>query len=379
MKEVKYIMSERIELQNYLSSYAMEGMIELRTSQDPKDRLHYFDTALEGTTEASATLLQKLYQDIISRSSIDFGQIPESQGALTKFKDYRTMEEAMECLNKLFAGVKNDEIDIMNRLHDQIIAARKDFAFGYQFDVDMIKLIYCTSVCTLMEMINLCIMSYTKSLRDKNAVEFTFTKLKKKDLLAIRSAKSLLHSFESGEWNRIMNVVKKDPSIRRPVTESSMAMEGDIKEVYNDVASIAQGIVGSDGLKKIGRKFGGFFKSKGGISVIIVAALIALFVSIRKLIFYFFKGRAKVSDWMKNEKEFVKACYDSEITSGNTSATTEKKKQLASKLDRLADTIEVKTTRANVEAEKALNSSNRENFSTKSLGDAKQSLSGITF
>lgn len=376
-------MSERIELQNYLSEYAMEAMIELRTSQEPKDRLHYFDTALEGTTEASATLLQKLYQDIISRSAIDFGQIPESQGALTKFKDYRTMEEAIECLNKLFAGVKNDEIDIMNRLHDQIIAARKDFAFGYQFDVEMIKLIYCTSVCTLMEMINLCILSYTKSLRDKNAVEFTFTKLKKKDLLVIRSAKAVLHSFESGEWNRIMNVVKKDPAIRRPVTESSMAMEGQIKDVYDDVTNIARGVIGSNGMANIKGAIGKvpnfLFHTKGGNIVLIIAGLIALFASIRKLIFYFFKGRAKVSDWMKNEKEFVKACYDSDITSGNNSATTEKKKNLANKLDRLADTIEIKASRANVEAEKALNTSNRENFSAKSLGDAKQSLSGITF
>lgn len=370
-------------LRNQLSDYAMEGMIEIRNSQDPKERLHYFDVALESSSESNAVLLQKLYQDIVSHSAIDFGQIPDSQGALTKFKDYRTMADAIECINKLFAGNKSEEVDLMNHLHDYIIAARKDFAFGYQFDVDMIKLIYCTSVCTLMEIINLCILSYTKSLRKASGIEFSFQKVKKKDLIVIRSARSLLNSFESGEWNRIMNIMKKDPAILRPASEQSIAIEGDLKDIYDDIGEIAKGIAGNKGIAKVSAivgKIPQFLKNtKAGKGAAIIAALIALFVGIRKLIFYFFKGRTKISEWIHTEKEFVKACYEHDIKAGNVSATTDKEKHLAETLTRMADVIEVKTARTDAEAKKSLHDANREAFSTKSLTDAKQGLSNIEF
>ena len=374
MKEVKTM---EVSLRNVLSTEAMEGMIELRNSQPSEERLHYFDVALEGTAESNATLLQKLYQDIISKSAIDFGQIPDSQGKLIKFKDYKIMSEAMECINKLFNGVESKEVDMMNRLHDQIITLQKDFAFGYQFDIDIIKIVYCTSVMSLMDMINLCICAFTQYMRNQSNVLIGFTKVKKKDLAIIQTVNSLLKSYESGEWNRLMNTLKKDPSMRA-VSPATEGLSEDIKiagDLITKAGGTVKNIVGGTAFNWLKK----FPQTAGGKVTIIVAALIMLFFAVRKGIYYFFHGRKKVSDWMKNEKEFLKACHDTEINNGSESITTEKKQKLAARLERLSDKIAVSTVSANSDAIKSMTKENRNSFSTASLKMDANPESGITF
>ena len=68
-----------VNLRYLLPDVVMESFYDMRNSQPPKDRLHYLDVVLEGSVESNATLLQKLYTDIISKSNIDYGQIPDSQ------------------------------------------------------------------------------------------------------------------------------------------------------------------------------------------------------------------------------------------------------------------------------------------------------------
>lgn len=345
---------------NMLSSSAMESMIEIRNDQPKNDRLRYFNTALEGSAETNATLLQKLYQDIISKSAIDFGQIPDSQGALVKYKDYHTMEEAMDCINKLFVDKQVETVDMMNQLHDFIINLRKDYAFGYQFDIDIIKIIYCTSVVTLMELINVNIVSYTKGLRiTPPSIRY---KVKKNDLLIIKSAKALIRSYESGEWNRILNVMKKDPALRGAAIEAKNTVFSGIVDSVKDLAGEINTVVPA--MTKIGvflRKY----KNIGAIA----AAAIAIFLAIRKLIYYFFRGRQKVSDWLRTEKEFIDAVTKEERDS-LTNNMIEKRQKIANRLERTADMIEVKLDRVDAEAKRDLIDSNKKNFSKASFSNS---------
>lgn len=343
----------------YLDDYAMESLVEMRMDQPSKDRLHYFDTVMEGSVESNALLLQKLYMDIISHNSIDYGNIPESQGALIKYKDYKIMSEAIDALNRLFAGVKCDEVDMMNQLHDLIIAQRKDFEFGYHFDIEIVKISYCVSVLTLCQMINICILAYTKQLRKNGAIEFSFNKVKKKDVIVLRGAKALIASFTSGEWGRMINQMKKDPTMMKVpqvVETPSPANEAD---GYLDMAeSIGKAISAKISGLSISSRLGAFGKTAA-----IAAGVVATFLALRQLVYFFFKGSDRLKKWLENQRDFVDTVAKQEKESGAAEITIKKHEKLASRLGHLADWIEIHILKSNSDAKKALSESNRENFS----------------
>ena len=192
---------------------AEETLLAIRAVQPTKDRMKYFNVACEAlVNENKGNLIQKLYEDMISKSNIDFGSIPTTRGDFTKFKDYQTVSEAIGILNKLFTGKTVPELEKTNHLFDMIISLRGDYEFGYKFEVEMIKISYCTAVVTLLDMVNLCIVAYVNYLKNTNNTTISFGKLKPKDLYFVQSADSFLALYNSGEWTKLMKTYRAEPN-----------------------------------------------------------------------------------------------------------------------------------------------------------------------
>ena len=366
-----------MNLQNLVSEPVMESFYDMRNAQDPKDRLHYFDVVLEGSAETNAVLLQKLYTDIISRSNIDFGTIPDSQGALIKYKEYKLMSQSMSHLNELYDGNLSEEVVMMNKIHDMIITCRKDYELGYKFDIEIIKIAYCTAVMTLFELINICILDYTKKLRSDKGISFDFGKVKKKDLLFIRGAKSLLHAYEGGQWNALMTEIRKTP-MKYSSSIASEAFAPD--ELFNMAAKganatvkAAKPVLGKVAKSKavttavkaatvaggVASKTWGFLSLPFKVAVFAIAVLMA----IRTLITVFFNSAAKLKDWLHVQKEFVEANVRQEIEEGKVSNNViEKHKRLADKLEGIANFIEIRIFKTDIAANKDMVESNRDNY-----------------
>ena len=366
-----------MNLQNLVSEPVMESFYDMRNAQDPKDRLHYFDVVLEGSAETNAVLLQKLYTDIISRSNIDFGTIPDSQGALIKYKEYKLMSQSMSHLNELYEGNLSEEVVMMNKIHDMIITCRKDYELGYKFDIEIIKIAYCTAVMTLFELINICILDYTKKLRSDKGISFDFGKVKKKDLLFIRGAKSLLHAYEGGQWNALMTEIRKTP-MKYSSSIASEAFAPD--ELFNMAAKganatvkAAKPVLGKVAKSKavttavkaatvaggVASKTWGFLSLPFKVAVFAIAVLMA----IRTLITVFFNSAAKLKDWLHVQKEFVEANVRQEIEEGKVSNNViEKHKRLADKLEGIANFIEIRIFKTDIAANKDMVESNRDNY-----------------
>lgn len=359
----------------YLDEYAMESFNDMRNDQPTKERLHYFDTVLEGSVESNAALLQKLYNDIISRSNIDFGQIPDSQGTLIKYKGYPLMSESMDNLNKLFEGYKCDELVLMNKLHDLIVTCKKDYELGYKFDIEIVKIAYCTAVMTLYELINICILAYTRQMRKNASIEFAFKTIKKKDVIVIRGAKSLLKSYETGQWTKMMNEFKKDPAfmgVGRVV--GTTATEGAFFDtVRNTIGALAS--------RKFGDKVAGVAQVISDVPNLIkvpaaiLAALITILIAIRGLVFVFYSGSSKLRDYVKNQKEFVDITVKQEQDEGTNTKGLEFHSKLSQKLEGLATFIEVHLLKSNADATKELSVSNKENYSTQEIRTTMNAMS----
>lgn len=331
----------------------MESMNAMRLAQPPKERLHYFDTVMEGTAETNAILLQKLYTDIISRSNIDFGSIPDSRGNLIKYKEYPLIQESMERLNILFEGVASEELTLMNKFHDMIISCKKDYEFGFSFDIEMIKLIYNVAVTTLYDLINICILSYTKKVRKDAGIEFDFGKIKKKDILVLKNAKSLLKSYQTGQWAKMMTSLKKDPRLFEGSDTATISTEASLFGKQSLGEAVKAGV---DFVKSLPKAI--------TIPAAIITSIIIIFFAIRGLIYAFFCARIKMSDNLKIQKEFVDAAIRQEKEDGEPDVIVKKHTKLADRIQSLANFFEVKLLHSNSEAEKELEKSNQTNYKT---------------
>lgn len=363
-----------MNLQNFVSEPVMESFYDMRNAQDPKDRLHYFDKVLEGSVETNAVLLQKLYTDIISRSNIDFGSIPDSQGALTRYKEYKLMTQSMNNLNELYEGSVSEEITMMNKIHDMIITCRKDYELGYKFDIEIIKIAYCTAVMTLFELINICILDYTKKLRSDKGISFDFGgKVKKKDMLFIRGAKSLIHSYESGQWNTLMTEIKKAPTKFSSTVATEAFAPNHAFNMAAKAANVAAGVAMDLAKSKAGVAIGraALATGKAGMAAWNVASLpikvigvgVVILMTIRTLVMVFFNSAAKLKDWVRVQKEFVDADIRTEMEEGKVSNNViEKHKKLADRLESIADFIEIRIFKTDIAAKKDMMESNRDNY-----------------
>ena len=330
----------------------LEAFMDMRQAQPAKERLHYLDKVLEGSNQENAILLQKLYTDIISKSNIDFGSIPDSKGNILKYSEYKSMEAAISALNNLFEGKVSEDMKLLNGLHDMIISCRKDFEMGYNFDIEIIKIIYCTAVTSLHEMISLCVFEYTEKMRKTAGVNFNFANTKKKDILVLKNVRSLLKSYEKGQWKKMMDAFRKDPNLMK----AGVANEGLIDfSVTANAAGIGKTIAGAGHAITNSPLF---------IPVAVIAAFILLFIIIRNLIYVFYCGAVSLRDYINVEKEIVDVAIKNESQNGTSAEVVKKHSRISDKLHSIANFIEVKILNSDKQARKELEKSNRENFSS---------------
>lgn len=347
-----------VNLRYQLPEITMESFYDMRNAQSAKDRLHYFDVVLEGSTESNAVLLQKLYTDIVSKSNIDYGQIPDSQGALINYKGYKLMVESMDKINTLFKGQSCEEITMMNKLHDIIIACRKDYEIGYKFNIEIVKIAYCTAVMTLYEMINICILLYTKKLRNDRGIEFDFKTTKKKDMIIYRGAKSIIKCYETNQWTKMMNEFKKNPEFMG--IGNTAATEG----MFDSVGAFVEKGVNTIKNAPVAIK----------VAAGVVAAVIGVLVGVRWVVYHFYNAACKIKDWSRNQQEFVDFMADADANNGVETDKVEKERKLASKLQSLADFIEIRLLKTNNDAKKDLNESDKTNYNTAEFGNAVKTI-----
>lgn len=310
----------------------MECLYELRIDQTPKDKMGYIKIATESAlvspgSVGKSKLINQLYTDIISKSKIDFGKIPNSKGNLTAYHEYKSIAEAIGNINILFGDKKIEEVKLLNELHDALITSRSDFEFGFKFDITLIMLTYNLLVMALFDILNICIVMYVDYLKDVENIEFKFRGTDKRNIMIIKNIKDFLKAYNNGEWSKTVNQFKKDGS----------------------------GLLG--------------FITGGTLSggpLVIVGLMVSLIV-IRGLVYVYYNSSMRINESLKMPIEFLKASIDA--GQDNTNPILKQKKFLA-KLEGLSDHIETKILKTNKDATVSMKKSNVENFDVKSLQDS---------
>lgn len=326
------------------NSIVESNIFDLMAIQESKDRRHYRQIATEAVLSpyGKSKMIQTLWTDMMSRSNIDMGTIPNSKGDITKLDFYRSTAETIECLNNLLEGVKCDELKTTNDLHDLIVALRGDFDFGYKFNIKFITMTYELLVLSLLEMINVCIVYYTNYLKDVKNIEFKTVKPDKKSLKIVKYTNDFIQSYRNGDWTKMMTNFRKNPKgflgdIIAQMTNSS---------AKNIIFSVPTGVA---------------------VTAIVLVSMVALFFSVRGLIYVFYKSATKISDYTRTQAEFLK--FNINLGKDPADAIAKQQKGL-DKLESISNFIETKIIKNDKRASKELEESDKKNFTPQALSTA---------
>ena len=330
---------------------------EFTLNQDKK--YGYEKLALEsingGDGAIKGKLVELLYKDVLSKSNIDFGDIPASKGDITKYQLWQNIENCLSALNKLLANQKVEPLTLANDLKNMIVSERQTFANGYKYDIEFIKVTYCTLVLSLMELINICILAYADYLKDVKQIEFKRLS-KGGEQLVVKNVRSIVKSYKKGEWSQAMA-----PFIK--VTKSNLALES----ISSDYIATEMSLGSLKTLVKFGTKAIKILAKVLPIitsSTFVIVCTIAVFASIRQLIYYFYCGTSKIADYSKNYSAFL-----AEVTAeGGLDPKAEKRISRASGFfNTIANVIETKILKTNSDAQKAIAKADKDIYSASEL------------
>lgn len=273
--------------------------------------------------QVEATVISNLYRSAIDKSHIDFDDIPESKGDITKYAGYKSMKECISILEVLSKRY-NTAIPELLTLKDAISILetnREKFVKGFMLDRDVVKMIYITTTAACVEATSVIITSYVDFVKNPNSVEFKIVTNKyRPSRTSIDCLKSLVSSSK----------------------------EGKLSTILNEATSSKDNFVGVEPLVT---------------GAIIIGAAVAVIPLMRELIFAFYYSRVRISEYLDHQAKLI------ELNKANIEASTlpskEKKEVLrkqqaqADKLAKLSDKIRVESVKTQAKASSEIKQENK--------------------
>lgn len=327
-----------------LRGEALEAFVELRSSQPPRERLHYIETAMESikNPETRVKLVQKLYADLLKHGDIDFGPIPESKGDLTRYKHYKLMVETISSIEKILGQTKSESYMMTEGLFNMLIECRSDFEYGFKYDIQLIQLCYNVIVLSLHRMIDITMMDYVKTLKQQVGLAFVEGVKPVDNLLVVQAVRGILKAYDKGEWTEMINSFKKGRC-------NWLGAVGATAKAFG-LTNVDNGSITLTG---------------AGAAVVLIIGMIVVLIAIRKLIYLYYSSAYKINDAVERSRNFLQYTIDNDTTQSPNAIA--KQKAIMHVFDKLHDRIEMKVFSDDTKAKKQLVESDAQNFSMRDM------------
>lgn len=272
------------------------------------------------TQNISDSLITKLYKDAISKyNGVDFGDIPDSKGDITKLKNYSNLTSSIEILKQISIKHPFDELDIVTQALQNIIQYKSSFEEGFVKDINFVVLTYNTITLTIVHAVSYLISIAVDFV--KNPSYDTMTTVirdvgKKEDYLSIKN----LNSF-----NR-------------------MVTKGNLDKLFKSILSTKDS------------NFTGAVVSGAVIkSVVVTGMVISIIPLIRELIYQFYYMRVKFSDFCRVQAEFLESNIAYLSNDKHNKQVIKKQKKHIDNLNKISDMVKIKTNTSKAQTLKELN------------------------
>ena len=193
---------------------------------DFKKRLIYVNEAEQNKVLMSLTA--KLYANIVDKANeIDYGDIPETKGDITKLKNYGMMVDTVATLRDIVKEFKQDPkaVNVISEAIANVETRKDEFTKAFRLGYEIPKLIYCTTVLAINDSIAYMIASCIEFIKTPKTESFDMVldvmRYKKaKDYLIFSNLDKLNREFKNGNIDKIMKAISKG-AVDKAMTEAA--------------------------------------------------------------------------------------------------------------------------------------------------------------
>lgn len=287
------------------------------------------------------TYYDKLYESILSKAHIDFGDIPKSEGNIHNYSGYNTMVETLDTIRSLAGEQKVKEadmyVDIVVTAIKNIASMSATYQKGFTTKTAYVALEYNLFVYLCVEATSAILYSFVDYIKDpaKDTME-----------IKIKNSKLRADEFYFDQLKTFNKMIAKHGIDYRKTLET-MCNKG------------KNNFLGVDTVVGIG---------------VISAVVFGIIPVTRACIYQIYKLRSSVSDFLEMQSKFLElneSCVrnNSNFDDKKKKDIIEKQKKLAATLKKLSDGIRVKSAKSITDSKKELDNDNK-SFSMDGLRDS---------
>ena len=274
---------------------------------------------------------EKLFQAVLDKAHIDFGDIPKSAGNIRNYSGYNTMMETLSTIEKLANEEKATQVagyvKIIQDAIKNIDNLSATYQKGFETKTEYVALEYDSYVYFCVEATTALIYSFVEIMRSPD---------KMTNEMKIRNTKMRADEFYFEQLDKFNKVQEKMGINYRKMLES-MCNKG--KENFIGVAEVV------------------------GISAVAAVALAIVPVT-REIIYQIYNFRGKLSADLEMQANFLemnKACLEANeaLTTDKKQKILKKQEKLAEKLHKLANEIRVKSAKSIMDSQRELGKDNK--------------------
>lgn len=285
-------------------NYCIDILIENATTFTEKNKIYSLTEAEQAVV--NDRMVGNIYQSALKRRDIDFGDIPNSKGDITKFGGYDNMVATVDMLKALTKkfGIKMQELIVVEEAIDNIRIQKRIFEKGYQLNIDFLQMYYQALVLACVDATTLLLASYVEFTKTVNNIDFQ-----------IKRGKGISGNICIDSLQKF-NVSVKDGSF----------------------AKFANGL--------LNRKHENFLGLGVGASAAVVAGVGAAIVPVlRTLIFYFYDAKMSLSEKLAYQKELLEMnafrLNAADMDAQKRNKILDRQKGYMDKLERMSDKIRI--------------------------------------
>lgn len=288
-------------------------------------------------TQVLAALTSRLYDHIINKiDDIDYGDIPNSKGDVTKVSNYEDLIDSLDVMKSLLSeyGQKANPVDTVLEALDNIRSRKDLFERAFKLNIELPMVMYCTMTLAVIQANSYLISTCIEFIKlpnsdDYQAVVDRIALNKTKDNLVLKNLEKFNICCKKGDFDKSMEYVMS--------TATKNNLLGEVPAVT-------------------------------GAAAIFCLTILALNIIpiLRELVFFFFYTRTKIADYFAIQSELLK--INAQSVEVDTSMKAKERKEIsrrqyriADKFDAIANRVAIDNKQSEVKASReiATNSTNK--------------------
>lgn len=306
-------------------------------------------------TSVLTALTSKLYDNIVEKvDDIDYGDIPETKGDVTKLPNYQKLHDCIELLHNILEEFKQDPapVDVLSEALSNIQTHKDLFERAFRFNCELPIIMYNTAVLSIINGVSYMIATTIEFMKTPNQDSFSITLdkvayAKTKNHMIYNNLKKLNKSFKSGEFDKAMEHI----------------IQNRIKGISEAAATIGGIIAGGIGI---------------GLTIALVLNIIPI---LRELVFLLYYTRMRISDFFDMQADLLQMnAYNLQANNPgdeNAEHTIAKQLKIVEFFRKLANKISFNTKKAEVDSNKEIANTSRKMKLGELGDDVPESVSAL--